>query len=186
MRPWFSMQAKCSRMIAILLLLATACEPQQALVDRAVVRDEFPLIRFHGIDRPDTDSVAFRGKVLVVNVWATWCPPCRKEMPSLEWLHAQLDPARAAVIGLSVENDDHQVREWLRQTNITFANYLDTGAPRARERLQITSYPQTFFVGPDGRLIARLEGARDWRDPKWMQLINEAYGAKSKVAIAQK
>jgi thiol-disulfide isomerase/thioredoxin len=180
------MQAKCGRMIAILLLLVAACEPQESLVGRTVAYNEFPLIRFRGIDRPDSDSMAFRGKVLVINVWATWCPPCRREMPSLERLHAQLDPARAAVIGLSVEDDDHQVREWLRKSNITFANYLDTSTPRARERLQITSYPQTFFVGPDGRLLARLEGARDWDDPKWIAQIYEAYDLPSKVAATQK
>ena len=94
-----------------------------------------------------------------------------------------LFPARAEVIGVSVENDDHVVREWLKQSKITFANYLDTGAPSAREQLRITSYPQTFFIGPDGRLIANIAGARDWDDPKWLEIIHNA--AVGKVASAR-
>ena len=133
-----------------------------------------PPIRLQGIDRANAATADFRGKVLVLNVWATWCPPCRKEMPSLQRLHAKLDPARAEIIGLSVENDDHRVREWLRQSKINFANYLDTGTPSARALLGITSYPQTFFISPDGRLIATIVGARDWDDPKWLGLINNA------------
>ncbi len=158
----------------LLLLAVAACGQQDAAVNVSRALDEFPLFSLQGIDRADADSAAFRGKVLVINVWATWCPPCRREMPSLERLHAQLDPARARLIGLSVENDQHQVREWLRKSNISFPNYLDTGTPRARELLRITSFPQTFLVGPDGRIVARIEGARDWADPKWLMQINDA------------
>lgn len=170
----------CGRGIAASALLACAGCWQIDARDDVPVRAEFPRIHLRGIDRADTVSASFRGKVLVINVWATWCPPCRKEMPSLGRLHARLDPARAALIGLSVENDDHQVREWLKQSSIMFPNYLDTGTPSARELLRITSYPQTFIVAPDGRLIARFEGARDWGDPKWLTLINDASSEKLK------
>ena len=183
MRIGLSVIDKFGRGIAALLLLASAaCGPIDAR-DQARVRKEFPLIRLQGVDRPNSVSTSFRGKVLVVNVWATWCPPCRKEMPGLERLHARLDPARAMVIGVSVENDDHQVREWLKQSSITFPNYLDAGTPSARELLRITSYPQTYIVSPDGRIIAQFEGARNWDDPKWLALVDSSF---SMVADAKR
>jgi thiol-disulfide isomerase/thioredoxin len=167
--------------IVILLFLApSACERFDAST-KALVGQGFPPIRMQGIDRADSASTSFRGKVLIVNVWATWCPPCRKEMPSLEQLHSRLDPARAAVIGLSVENDAHQVREWLKKSKITFPNYLDTHAPSARQILGISSYPQTFLVAPDGKVIARIEGARDWAEPKWIALVGKVYADSANV-----
>lgn len=171
--------------LTTLLLLCAACGPIDAGNNVSMQHEQkiLPPIRLHGIDRANAATADFRGKVLVLNVWATWCPPCRREMPSLERLHARLDPARAEVIGLSVENDDHRVREWLRQSKITFANYLDMGTPSARALLGITSYPQTFFIGPDGQLIAAIVGARDWDDPKWLGLINNA--SSSRVSSAR-
>jgi thiol-disulfide isomerase/thioredoxin len=168
-----------------LWLLCAACAPIDA--DNAVLtpreQGAFPPIRLQGVDRANVVTADFRGKVVVLNVWATWCPPCRKEMPSLQRLHAKLDPARAEVIGVSVENDDHVVREWLKQSKITFANYLDTGSPSAQKLLRISAYPQTFFISPDGRLIASVSGARDWDDPKWLEMIDKA--ASGKIATRQ-
>ncbi|MEQ1515170.1 MAG: TlpA disulfide reductase family protein [Usitatibacteraceae bacterium] len=174
--------ARWALLVGVVAVTISACERGQNRED-AVIGGEFPLVQLQGVDRADTQSATFRGKVLLVNVWATWCPPCRKEMPGLEHLHAQLDPARAAVIGLSVEDDSHQVSEWLRQSQITFPNYLDTGTPRAREALRIASYPQTFLVGPDGRVIERFVGPRDWRDPKWIERIQ---GGVAALTVAER
>lgn len=149
--------------------------------NRLSVHEVVPAIKLQGVDRPDADVNSFRGKVLVMNVWATWCPPCRREMPSLARLQAKLESGGAMVIGVSVENDVHQVREWLRHTNIAFPNFVDTRAPSARDQLRITTYPQTFIVAPDGRLIARVEGARDWDEPKWLNMIRDASTATTNV-----
>jgi thiol-disulfide isomerase/thioredoxin len=167
--------------MAALLILCAACVPI-GVSNEASTRSElhaFPSIQLLGVDRANGSANDFRGKVLVLNVWATWCPPCRREMPSLERLHAKLDPARAVVVGLSVENDDHRVREWLKQTNITFANYLDAGQPSARDLLKITVYPQTYFINPDGKVVAQFEGARDWDHPSWLALIDRAWSNAS-------
>lgn len=164
----------------LLLAVFTACGQIQSESDTTTT---FPQITFKGIDHTDATTTTFRGKVLIINVWATWCPPCRREMPSLQRLHDRLDPSLAEVIGLSIEDDDHRVREWLRQTRITFHNYLDAGNPSARELLRISTYPQTYLVAPNGSLVARFEGARDWDNPDWLTLINataSAHVAKAK------
>ena len=104
----------------------------------------------------------FAGKTIVLNVWATWCPPCRAELPSLQRLTGRLDPARFAVVGLSIDEDPDYVREFLRETGVAYPNFLDRQRAVAGGLLQVDSYPQTLLIRADGSIGARIVGARDW------------------------
>lgn len=101
------------------------------------------------------------GRTLVLNVWASWCGPCRREMPSLERLAGRLDPARYAVIGVSTDADGLLAQEFLRQYGITFTNLLDQNGVAAR-RLGMNVYPDTFIIAPDGTLLRRMTGLHEW------------------------
>lgn len=117
---------------------------------------------------------ALRGKAVLINFWATWCEPCRKEMPSLEQLHRQIDPARLSVIGVSVDTDLNLAREFLLQHAITFANYTDGAQKLARDPLGIRAFPATFLVAADGTVKAVIIGARDWASAETLQLLERA------------
>lgn len=112
-----------------------------------------------------------RGRALVINFWATWCEPCRKEMPSLERLHQQIDPAKLAVIGVSVDTDLNLAREFLHQYALTFPNYSDSTQKLARDSLKIQAFPVTFLVAADGTVRAQITGARDWASPDTLDLL---------------
>lgn len=107
-----------------------------------------------------------QGKVILLNVWATWCPPCRAEMPALQRLSDALDPARYVVLGLSVDEDADFVGEYLRDVKVRFANYLDDEREAGRLRFGVETLPQTLVLHPDGRLARRIEGVRDWDLPE--------------------
>jgi thiol-disulfide isomerase/thioredoxin len=102
------------------------------------------------------------GKVLILNVWATWCGPCRHEMPSLDRLSQKLDSNEFLVVGLSVDNDDHVVREFLIERKVSFSNYMDPTMTVANEVFGIRAFPSTFVFAPDGRLLEVIEGWREW------------------------
>lgn len=106
-----------------------------------------------------------RGRAVVLNVWATWCAPCRAELPSLQRLSDQLDPDRYAVIGLSIDHDPDFVAEYLRDIGITFANLVATDPAGASAELGAKSLPQTLLLRPDGSLHQKVVGARDWTAP---------------------
>jgi len=110
-------------------------------------------------------------KTVIVNVWATWCAPCRAEMPSLQRLRDRLDPARFELIGLSVDKDPDFVREFLRDVGITYTNYVDSGQRIAGAVLDVRSFPQTLVIEPGGAVVARFVGAREWDDPAIMDQI---------------
>lgn len=117
-----------------------------------------------GLDGQAHRLSQWRGRRVVLNVWASWCAPCRAEMASLQALAAQLDAARAVVIGLSVDDDLHLVREYLRSAAIRFPVYLQDADRNAQRALDVRALPATLLVDADGRLQGREEGARDWTD----------------------
>lgn len=158
-----------------LLLGLTACGGEQQVVSKVAVGAPFPPLTLTGLNGGTFSTQSLHGKVLVLNVWASWCPPCRKEMPSLERLSKMLDPKRFAVIGLSQDDDSHVVREFLSQNGITFPNYLDPGLKVIKQTLGIKAYPETFIVSPDGKLIRRVMGEQEWDSPGMIQVLQAAY-----------
>lgn len=128
------------------------------------------------LDQSDNVLAArgFQDKMLVLNVWATWCPPCRREMPSLERLSRTLDPQRFAVVGMSTDQDERLASEFLLQNGITFANFFDKNGKLARE-FGLKVYPETFLIAPDGTLVQRVPGLREWDSPDIVAELEAAY-----------
>jgi thiol-disulfide isomerase/thioredoxin len=123
-----------------------------------------------------TSAAAFsleslRGRVVLVNVWATWCPPCVKEMPSLQALHAEFHEQGLVVLGLNVRDkkDAKAVAQWLAERNLTFPNVKATdGGPNFPSRYSV---PQTFLIDRRGRLLANKSGPPDWTSAPVKALI---------------
>lgn len=168
------MNAMCRMLLAALLALPAACGQGPPPDDLLPGRFFPPLVLqdFSGADKPLAD---YRGKLVILNVWATWCPPCRKELPSLQRLQERLDPERFAVLGLSVDSDVDFAREYLLERGITFENFIDRDAREARRLLGIRAYPDTFIVSPQGVLLRGVVGDRVWDDPAVAAAIEAAY-----------
>ncbi len=166
-------------LLSLLALLLTACEMGQEPVADSSHRikpgEPFPEVVLAGLDREDLPIAQLRGKLVVLNVWATWCRPCRNELPSLQRLAEQLDPERFAVLGLSVDDDKHHPREYLIDRKIRLVSYIDLQMEIARDRLGVQGYPDTYLIGPDGRLLISIEGEREWDSPVVIAALEAAY-----------
>jgi thiol-disulfide isomerase/thioredoxin len=134
----------------------------------------FPALTLTDFNGSHESMERYRGRLVILNVWATWCAPCRQEMPALERLHRKLDPARFAVIGLSVDSEGEIAQEFLRERGISFRNYLDEDSALARRLLGIRVYPVTFIIAPDGVLLRRIVGERDWDRPGLPEILQSA------------
>ena len=135
----------------------------------------FPEIALTGVDGSTKSLKSLRGKLVVVNLWATWCHPCRNEMPSLERLSQAVDPGKIAVVAISVDTDKNLVQEFILQYRLTFPIYIDQGMTIANRKLGVQVFPTTYLVGPDGRLVGKIAGERDWSAPATMKLVQDAY-----------
>ena len=135
----------------------------------------FPIIKLTGLDGQVMSTQALQGKLVILNVWASWCSPCRAELPSLDRLAKKLDPHRFAVIGLSVDDDAQALRSFLREHHISFANYIDSDRNIAEGQLGLHAYPETFLVGPSGLLVRRVIGAQAWDSDGILDVLKAAY-----------
>ena len=160
--------------LMLLLGMLAGCSESKP-PDRLVDGQPFPPLSLVGIDGDKVPLSTFRGKLVVLNVWATWCPPCRKELPSLQRLSHVLDEGRFAVIGLSLDQDDVLVREYLIDKKVTYTNFMDRDMSVANEVLGMNVYPDTFFISPDGVFLGRVVGATQWDDPRVVQALEAAY-----------
>ena len=107
----------------------------------------------------------FRGRYLLVNFWATWCGPCKLEMPSLETLYRRFGPDRLVVIGIS--NDMFGatvVKPYVEAQGLTFPILLDPQLD-ASNAFGVVSLPTTYLIDPRGNIIGELAGAENWASP---------------------
>ena len=168
---------------AAMLLVLAGCGQAKAPSDRLVLGQSFPTLEVTSLDGETLSLPAARGKLVVLNVWATWCPPCRKELPSLQRLSRTLDSQRFAVLGLALDEDAHVVREYLIDKGVDYPNWLDPALRAADDVLGITAYPYTFFIGPQGEVLGRVVGEARWDAPEVIEALEAAYrGDASRLA----
>lgn len=132
-----------------------------------------PALTMHGLNGPDRALSAYLGKPLVINVWASWCGPCRAEAASLERL-AWSDAGRDfAVIGISTDDYRSAADRWLKQSNASLSHFLDHDLILERT-LGADRIPTTVLVDAKGTVVQRIHGAQEWDSPDMVRQIQKA------------
>lgn len=119
----------------------------------------------------------YRGKPLLINVWASWCGPCRVEMGSLERLAQRYNGKEFNVIGVSTDDYRGRAKAFIRQTKITFENYLDSKL-FLENMLGANTIPLTILVDANGRVLQKARGAYEWDSPEVIDAIGEVFDIK--------
>jgi cytochrome c biogenesis protein CcmG/thiol:disulfide interchange protein DsbE len=123
---------------------------------------------------PREKSLAdYRGQVVMINVWATWCLPCRVEMPSIEALHKAYGPKGLKIVAVSIDDPgtDQAIRAFAKQYGLTF-EILHDPKGEITDLYDIDGYPETFIVGRDGVIRKKLMSATDWNSPEARSLVD--------------
>lgn len=154
-------------LVGVIVALLTA----GAVIGTRLAPDIFPVEvgarapQFHAAHIVTGDSVSldtWKGEVVLLNIWATWCEPCRVEMPSLERLHNLMSKDGLKIVSISIdETDPAPVRAFQQEYALTFPIYQDRS--RAIERMyQTTGVPETFVIDREGRIMKKVIGAHPW------------------------
>ncbi|MCA0375061.1 MAG: redoxin domain-containing protein [Gemmatimonadetes bacterium] len=128
------------------------------------------------VDRPATARTLsdYRGQVVVLNLWATWCVPCRTEMPSMEALYKDLGPRGLKVVAVSVDEAgmEDRIREFRTEFGLTF-EILHDAAGVMQGIYRTTGIPETFVIGKDGVIRKKWVGADDWNSPGNRRMLEQ-------------
>ena len=131
----------------------------------------------NGLNRENKMLSEFKGKPLIINVWASWCGPCRAEMGSLERLAKQYNGRDFNVIGISTDDYQNKAMAFIEQTGITFENYHDSKLI-LETMLGANTIPLTVLVDEHGRILEKVRGAREWDSPEIVDAIGRVLNIK--------
>ena len=142
-------------------------------IDQVSVGSEAP--DFRAVDLATGDSVSFRehyeGAVTLINIWATWCIPCRVEMPSMDSVYQSLAPRGFKIAAVSIdEGSPEDVRAFGQDLGLTF-DLLQDRSTRIAQLYQTTGVPESFLINKDGKIVKRLMGDHKWNAPVNRELI---------------
>ena len=125
-----------------------------------------PPLRLPALAGGEVALDSYRGRMVLVNFWATWCPPCVEEMPSLERLHRALAGEGLVVLGVSVDDDGAALEAFVRRAGVTFPILRDPGARGPAAAWRTTGWPETFVLDRSGRIVRKIVGPTRWDTPE--------------------
>ena len=136
---------------------------------------EIPEIVFQLNGEKQVGLEAFRGEVLVLNLWATWCAPCRKEMPQLDALQAHFSGQNVRVIALSLDRGNgDKPKQFLQELGVRHLTWAHDGSYKSARQLGLIGLPTTLLIDVDGKEIGRLAGEADWNSAAVHELVEQA------------
>lgn len=112
------------------------------------------------------------GKIVLLNFWATWCPPCKLEMSSMEALHRRLGDEGLVILAINLREEANEVKAFFREHRFSFTALLDQDGDTFA-RYEAWSLPTTFLVDKNGRLLGKAVGYRDWESDQAIQIFRK-------------
>ncbi|MCS7023383.1 MAG: TlpA family protein disulfide reductase [Bryobacteraceae bacterium] len=165
---------KIEAILKILIVVATGAliwVASGTMYERVVgVGDSAPQFRVVTDSGQTVSRSDFGGKLLVLNFWATWCPPCIQELPSLDSFARQMKSKGVIVLGVSVDRNEQIYRQFLERAKISFLTARDPEAGISAS-YGTFKYPETYVISADGKVLEKFIGPENWTDPKIIERI---------------
>lgn len=158
--------------LILLLLFVQSALAQQAGEGLTALTDlpEAPDFQLTDMDGNIHHLSDYKGRVVIVNFWATWCPPCREEMPSMQRAWGQLQKEGILMLGINVGEDEDTIFQFSANYPVDFPLLLDLDSTVINQ-WPVMGLPTTFVVDTKGRIAYRAIGGREWDDPELLALV---------------
>jgi cytochrome c biogenesis protein CcmG/thiol:disulfide interchange protein DsbE len=156
--------------VAAWALAAGGCSRRAAPGRRA------PDFRIRLLSGGEATLASYRGRVLVLNFWASWCPPCVEETPALNALSKVFPPSRVAILGISIDEDPVAYRTFLSRYGITYPTGRDP-SQAIMHRYGTVQIPETYVIGPNGRVARKLVSVANFTSPTMIAYLRALSGS---------
>ncbi len=170
------------RVVAAFLILVSASAFAEGTVENFAIHDEPQLLPELILSKGDGSPhslESFHGKIVLLNIWATWCGPCRKEMPTLDRLQAQLGGPDFEVVALSIDKAGVEVvRKFYEEIGINDLRIYMDSDKKATRALRVVGLPTTLLIDRQGREIGRLIGPAEWDTPEMSSFFRQYINGK--------
>jgi len=153
-----------------LLPLVVALMASQA--NAVGLKEEAPDFTLKSLDGANLRLEEYRGQVVLINFWASWCGPCRQEMPLLDRLHHRYEDTGFAVLGVNVEGEAGPAQEIVDSTNVTFPILIDDGQ-KVSEMYNLEAMPSTVVVDRDGVVRYIHRGYKPGDEAKYVEVVKQ-------------
>ena len=155
-------------LLVLCALLFAACSKEgSAPADNSLAAD-FTLRDLDGKLHKLSD---YRGKVVFLNFWATWCPPCRAEIPSMERLNEVLSSKDFVMLAINTDENIKDLEAFVKETPHNFSVLSDADG-KIQKLYKVFKFPETFVIDRQGRIVEHIVGARDWSSTEALKFFN--------------
>ena len=156
-----------------LLLFVVACDatPAQSLTPLAD-KPKAPAFKLMDMDDEVHKLADYKGKPIIINFWATWCPPCREELPSMNRAWEKVKGDGIEMLAINVGEDEDTIFAFSGEYPIDFTVLLDESGKEINN-WPIKGLPTTFVIDPEGRIVYQAIGGREWDDDELLELVRK-------------
>jgi peroxiredoxin len=155
--------------LVVALIWVSAGTLEQTIISAGDKAPAFSIVADNGKTLTRSD---FGGRLLVLNFWATWCPPCIQEMPSLDAFQERMRAKGVVVVGVSVDKNPQTYKQFLDRAKVSFTTARDPEA-NISSSYGTFKYPETYIINTDGKVVEKFIGPENWMDPKIVERIEK-------------
>ncbi|MBF0488714.1 MAG: TlpA family protein disulfide reductase [Nitrospirae bacterium] len=155
----------CTLILLILLLATTASAvPPAPWESDEIIGKVAPDFTLKTIDGKNFSLSTLKGKTVLINFWATWCPPCVEELPSMNKLYLKYKQKGFEVVAVSLDSSTAKVKKYIVKNPLNFIVLLDPDKRVAKKLYKVSAQPTTYLISSDGKIIRKFFGSVDWTD----------------------
>jgi peroxiredoxin len=162
----------------LILLQVRKPSPRQPVPPASVIGQPAPDFTLPNLESQMVSLSAFRGKVILLNIFATWCPPCVEEMPSMQKLYMALNGEDFEILAVSIDTDGARtVAPFMRKHKLNFPALTDTEGVIKR-LYRIRGIPESYIIDRSGKVVDKVIGPRDWASPGALRYFRDLLKAR--------